>query len=62
MTRAEAYDLQNDIRGTERMLYRSNRNGITQWEARSIDQRIQRVRNELRRYSDYDRRGGWRRY
>ena len=61
LTGREARDLNNDIRGTERMLYRSGRNGITWREARSIDQRIQRVRYELRRYSDYDRRGGWHR-
>lgn len=64
LTGREARDLQNDIRQTERMLYRSGRNGITRNEARSIDERINRVRYELRRYSDYDgRRGGhWRRY
>lgn len=62
LTRAEAYDLQNDIRSTERMIYRANRNGINPNEARSLDQRIQRVRWELRRYSDRDYRGGWRRY
>jgi len=62
LTRAEAVDLQNDIRSTERMVYRASRNGITPWEARSIDVKIARVREELRRYSDYDRRGGWRRY
>ena len=63
LTRAEARDLGNDIRETERMLYRSGRNGIAPREARSIDQRINRLRYELRRYSDYDgrRRGGWHR-
>ena len=62
LTRAEAVDLQNDIRSTERMVYRASRNGINPREARSIDIRIARVHNELRRYSDRDyRRGGWRR-
>jgi hypothetical protein len=61
LTRAEARDLQNDLRGTENMLSRSGRNGITQNEARSIEQRIGQLRYELRRYSDNDRRGQWRR-
>jgi Spy/CpxP family protein refolding chaperone len=63
LTRAESRDLRNDIRSTERSIYRSSRYGIDWREARQIDQRIDRIRYELRRYSDYDgRRGGWRRY
>ena len=63
LTRAEDRDLRNDIRSAERSIYRSGRDGIGWREARQIDERIARIRYELRRYSDYDgRRGDWRRY
>src|SRR3954454_3017075 len=63
LARAEAVDLDRDIRTAERSIYRSGRGGIAPWEAQNIDGRIWHLRNELRRYADYDgRRGGWRRY
>jgi hypothetical protein len=62
LTGREAWDLRNDIRSTERALYRDRRRGFSPGEARSIDRSIARIRHELRRYSDYDgRRGDWRR-
>jgi hypothetical protein len=54
LTRSEARDLNRDIRSVERTLYRSGRNGITPWEARSMDQKIARLQYEVRRYADYD--------
>jgi hypothetical protein len=54
LTRAEARDLDRDLRSAERSLYRSGRNGIAPWEARSMDQRIARLQYEVRRYADYD--------
>lgn len=61
LTRAESRDLNQDIRQTERAIYRSERNGLSPYEARAIQTRIMRLRNEVRRYSDYDRRP-YRRY
>lgn len=55
LTRAEARNLNRDIRSTERALYRSGRYGISPYEAQSIDRRIARLQFELRRYADYDR-------
>ena len=51
LTRSEARDLFGDINKAERALYRSNR----PWEA---NQKIANLRHELRRYADYDGRGG----
>ena len=61
LTRAEARDLFGDIRTTERAVYRSSYNGVTPWEARSLEQRMQRLRYELRQYADYDGRRGYNR-
>jgi hypothetical protein len=57
LTRSEARDLFGDIASAERALYRSN----NPWEARNLNERINRIRYELHRYADYDgRRGsGW---
>ncbi len=57
LTRSEARRLDRDIRNAERTIYRSGRYGVSPWEAQRIQQRIARLRYELRRYSDYDRRG-----
>jgi hypothetical protein len=56
LTRSEAWDLDNDIRSAERSIYWSSRDGLSPWEARNLDGRIWNLRNELRRYSDYDGR------
>jgi hypothetical protein len=61
LTNREARDLFSDINAAERALYRTN----TPWEARALNDRLARIRHELRRYSDYDygRRGyGWNGY
>ncbi|MGZ2410998.1 hypothetical protein ACUXST_000395 [Sphingomonas sp. F9_3S_D5_B_2] len=55
LTRAEAIDLRRDLRNVQIAARRSGRGGVAPWEAQQIEQRIQRVRYEIRRYSDYDR-------
>ena len=50
LTRSEARDLYRDIASAERPLYR----GGNPWE---LNQKVQRIRYELRRYADYDGRG-----
>jgi hypothetical protein len=62
LTRAEARDLNRDIRSTERALANASRRGLSPYEARVLSQRVQRLNFEVRRYADYDgRRGryGW---
>ena len=59
LTRAESNDLNQDIRNTERSLYRSGRNGLSPWEARTIQSRIMNLQREVHQYADYDRRGGY---
>ena len=54
LTRAEGRDLNRDIRSAERTLYNASYRGISPWEARSMDDKIARLRYELRRYADYD--------
>ena len=50
LTRSESRDLFSDIASAERSLYR----GGNPWQ---LNQKLQQIRYELRRYSDYDRRG-----
>jgi hypothetical protein len=54
LTGREARDLQLDLRGAEQMIYRAGRNGIQPWQARRIEQQINSIRYELRRYADND--------
>jgi hypothetical protein len=61
LTRAESRDLFGDIRSAERAVYRSGYNGVSPWEARSLQQQMQRLRYEIRRYADYDGRRGYNR-
>jgi hypothetical protein len=58
LTRSEARDLYGDIQSAQRQLYRSN----SPWAARELNQKIARIRYELRRYADYDRRGRYGNY
>jgi hypothetical protein len=62
LTPNEARDLDNDIRSTQYMIMNASRGGIQPWQARSIEQKMNNLRYELRRYSDNDRRNGWRRH
>jgi hypothetical protein len=62
LTYRERRDLQNDINTAEYSIERSRYHGITPYEARAIGDRLARLRYEVRRYSDYDRRYGYRRY
>ena len=59
LTRAEARDLNRDIANAERAIYNAGYRGISPWEAQALQQRVQRLRYEVARYSDYDRRGGY---
>lgn len=52
LTRSEARDLYGDIRSAERSLYRVD----NPWEARQLNDKIARIRYEMRRYSDWDGR------
>jgi hypothetical protein len=61
LTRAEARDLFGAIHTAERAVYRASYNGVSPWEVRSLQQRIQRLRYEVRRYADYDGRRGYNR-
>lgn len=54
LTGGEARNLEYDIQAAQAMIYRAGRGGIGPWEARQIDQRIDRIRWELNRYSDSD--------
>lgn len=56
LTRGESRNLNEDIRQTERALYRSSRYGMSPYEARAMQNRIMRLRYEVRRYADYDYR------
>jgi hypothetical protein len=61
LTRAEARDLFRDIQSAERAIYRKSRYGLSIREARRLDNKLGRIRYELRRYSDRDGRyrRGW---
>jgi hypothetical protein len=63
LTRNEARDLNRDIASAERAIYNANYRGLSRREAQNLQQRVQRLRYEVARYSDYDRRYAWgRRY
>ena len=56
LTRSESRDLFRDIRSAERAIYRKGRHGLSGREARRLDNKLGRIRYELRRYSDRDGR------
>ena len=56
LTRAESRDLFRDINSAERAIVRKGRRGLTGYEARQLNEKINRVQYELRRYSDRDGR------
>jgi len=56
LTRAESRDLFRDIRSAERAIYRKSRRGLSGREARGLNDKLGRIRYELRRYSDRDGR------
>lgn len=56
LSRYEMFDLDRDIRDTERSIYLSSRGGIGPRQAQNLDGRIWHLRNELRRYADRDGR------
>jgi uncharacterized sporulation protein YeaH/YhbH (DUF444 family) len=59
LTRGESRDLNRDIANAERAIYNANYRGLSPWEAQNLQQRVARLRYEVARYSDYDRRGGY---
>lgn len=56
LTRAESRDLFRDIRSAERAIHQKSRRGLSRREARQLNDKLGRIRHELRRYSDHDRR------
>ena len=61
LTRSESSDLFRDIQRAERVINRKSRYGLSRSEARSLNERIGKIRYELRLYSDRDGRR-YRRY
>jgi Spy/CpxP family protein refolding chaperone len=61
LTRSESRDLFRDIQRAERVINRKSRYGLSRSEARSLNERIGKIRYELRLYSDRDGRR-YRRY
>ena len=62
LTRAESRDLFRDINSAERAIYSKSQRGLTRYEARQLNEKVARIRYELRRYADYDGRRQYRRY
>jgi Spy/CpxP family protein refolding chaperone len=56
LTRSESRDLFRDIQRAERVINRKSRYGLSRSEARSLNERIGKIRYELRLYSDRDGR------
>ena len=56
LTRSESRDLYRDIQNAERAIHRKSRYGLSRSEARSLNERIAKIRYELRLYSDRDGR------
>jgi hypothetical protein len=56
LTRSESRDLFRDIQRAERVINRKSRYGLSRSEARSLNERIGKIRYELRVYSDRDGR------
>lgn len=62
LTRSESRDLFRDIRSMERAIDVKSRRGLSGYEARQLNDKMGRIRYELRRYSDRDGRRYNRRY
>lgn len=61
LTRAEAVRLRSQTNQIQRLAYRYGRDGMSGWEHRDLERRIDRLQNHLQRERfDGDRRG-WRR-
>ena len=59
LSRGEARNLDAQARNLERRIYRASRNGISAYEARSVENQIFRIeRNVAREAADWDRRPG----
>jgi hypothetical protein len=60
LTRAEAQRLRYETNNVQRLAYRYGRKGLTGWEHRDLERRVDRLQNQLQRQRhDDDRR--WRR-
>jgi hypothetical protein len=56
LTRSESRDIYRDIERAERVIHRKSRYGLSRSEARSLNERIAKLRYELRAYADRDGR------
>ncbi len=61
LTRSEHRDMSRDIDAAHHMLRNAAYGGINNRQARSLDRQLNRLRNQLHRYADRDRRyrRGW---
>lgn len=59
LTYRERQILERDLFQTQQTLQSLGRRGISPWEARVMDQRMARLRGEMRRFADYDRGNRW---
>ena len=61
LTRSERRDMSRDIDAAHHMLRNAAYGGINNRQARSLDRQLNRLRNQLHRYADRDRRyrRGW---
>jgi hypothetical protein len=60
LTGREARDLDLDIQALQNSVWQASRGGISPRQADALSWRVNRVRNEIQRYSDYDNNGrGW---
>ena len=61
LTRNEASRLRAEANGVQRLAWRYSRNGLTGWEHRDLERRVDRLQNQLQRQRFDDDRRGWRR-
>jgi membrane peptidoglycan carboxypeptidase len=60
LTRNEAQRLRAETNGVQRLAWRYSRNGVTAWEHRDLERRVDRLQNRLQRQRHDDQRR-WRR-
>ncbi|GAO38187.1 hypothetical protein SCH01S_09_00340 [Sphingomonas changbaiensis NBRC 104936] len=61
LTRAEAFRLRGQANQIERLAWRYGRDGMSGWEHRDLERRVDRLQNHLQRQRFDDDRRGWRR-
>jgi hypothetical protein len=60
LTRGEARRLHRETNGIQRLAWRYGRNGLTGWEHRDLERRIDRLQYQLQRERHDGDRRGWR--